>query len=63
MMWRIAQKIGVWNGGQRWVYAKKVAKSQCLTQKGGFVCVERRMGKRLFKKFGETTASFWYYRA
>ena len=63
MIWRIAQKIGVWNGGQRWLYANEAAKSQCLTQKRGFVCVEWRMGKRLFKKFLETTASFSYYRA
>jgi hypothetical protein len=33
MMWRIAQKIGVRDGVQRWLYANKAAKGQFLTQK------------------------------
>jgi len=50
------------DGGQRWLYAKNAARSQCLTQKSRFVCVEWRLGRWLFKEFVETTASFWYYR-
>jgi hypothetical protein len=45
MMWRIAQKIGIWNGGQRWLYANKAAKSRLLMQKSGVVCVEWRMDR------------------
>jgi hypothetical protein len=62
-MWRIAQKIGFWKGGQRWLYANKAAKSRLLTQKRGFVFVEWCMDRWLFKKFVATTASFWYHRA
>jgi len=49
MMWRIAQKIAIWNGGKRRLYDNKAAKGRFLTQKRGFVCVEWRMGRWLFK--------------